>query len=352
MVGLAESDASEASPTGQSDQSGQGQDGDGDGATATSAAQSSDPADPEGTDSEGTDSGGAVVADDEVAAVASQITLTSDDNEMNTQPDDQEWGHLIVSDAYATLTEDDFIAGADTKLLVVEVEIIMGKGGNVFEQAFRLQADDTWYSPLNNLNQTTDIGEVVNDRVIFQIPRGSTTVTLEGGLPASLGVGRRATYDITLTPGQRDVPVVPDEEVEATATNIALASPSNQMSTQPDDKEHALLEITGAHTTLIEGDYTATTTTKLVVIDIELTTVQQGNVFNQAFRLQADGEWYSPISNLNLTTSVGEVHNDTIYFDVPRHANEITLEAGFPEALSKDRWDIPLYTTTYNITFP
>lgn len=143
-------------------------------------------------------------AGDAVEATASEVVLTSASNEMNTQPDDSEWGLLNISDAYTTLQVDDITATTDTKLVVIDIEITIGKFGNLFDSAFRLQADGEWYSPLNVINMTTRVGEIYNGIVIFEIPRPPTTVILEAGLPESLHQYdwsfplRNTAYTITL----------------------------------------------------------------------------------------------------------------------------------------------------------
>ncbi len=294
--------------------------------------------------------GGVTVTDSEVSATATDIVLTSATMEMNTQPDDEEWGLLQVSDAYATIEEGDLAAAEDTKLVVIEIELTMGQSGNVFDDAFRLRADDRWYSPVADLNQTAGVGQVINTAVVFEIPRSPTSLTLEGGLPESLGVGRRASYDITLTPGPRSVPDISNDDVERTASKIQLASSTAEMNTQPDDEEWALLAIPSAYSTVIDGDHTATTTTKLVIIEIELTIGQSGNVFDDAFRLQADGEWYSPINDINKTGKVGEIINDQLVFEIPRPPTSLTLEGGIPNALTTYDWPHDLRTTTYELT--
>lgn len=342
VAGLAESEAGTTESTASQGPDPTTNDGAGD-TTSTVAASGDAPA----TTASGTDSGG----DSAVATIGSEIVLVSADNEMNTQPDDEEWALLSVPSAYTALIVDDYAATNETKLVVVDVGLTTVRPGNVFEEAFRLEADGTWYSPLNNINSTTRIGVVLNTSLVFEVPRASTTVTLEGGLPEAVGVGRRASYEISFTPGTPPESTVSDDQVAATASQIALTSETKEMNTQPDDNEWATLEVNEARTAVIEGDFTANRQTKLVLIDVALTMGDGGNVFDQSLRLGADGRWYSPLNNINQTAKVGEILNHTFVFEIPRDQTDLTLEGGFPSALAGYDWNFSLRTATYDITF-
>lgn len=341
VAGLAESGAGTTAST-----ESQGTDPTTSGAAPETDATLAASGDAPGTTASGTDPG----ADGTVTAIASEIVLVSADNEMNTQPDDQEWGLLTVPSAYTTLIDGDYTATNETKLVIIEVDIIAVRGGNVFEEAFRLQADGTWYSPLNNINKTSNVGSVINRSLIFEIPRASTTVTLEGGLPEAVGVGRRASYDITFTPGTPPESTLTDDQVPATASEITLTSENSEMNTQPDDDEWAVLEVSEVRTAVIEGDFTASRQTKLVIVDVTLTMGDGGNIFDQSFRLEADGRWYSPVNNINQTGQVGEIFSTTVVFEIPRDPMNLTLEGGFPPVLEAYDWDFSLRTATYDIT--
>ena len=286
-----------------------------------------------------------------VAGVATAIELTADDNEMNTQPDDVEWGLLTISQAYLATSTGEFAATSGSKLLVVDFELVPVKGGNVFGEAFRLQAADQWFNPINKINRTVQLGDVLNDSLIFEVPESVTWATLHGGLPEELGVGRRTSYELTFEPGELEGPPLrSDAEVLALTGEAVQTSTGNEFNLQPDDDEWGILTPTGVRTSLIEGDDTASLETMLVVVSFDVTVGEGGNFFDQAFRLQADGEWYGPVVNINDTYSAGEVFSGWVMFEVPRSVSDLTFEAGVPSAVASYEWEFPIRTATYDIT--
>lgn len=286
-----------------------------------------------------------------IDSVATDIVLLSDDNEMNTQPDDVEWGLLEVSRAYTASSVGELAGGNGSKLLVIDIELVPVRGGNVFDEAFRLRAEDQWFNPINNLNVTTQVGDVVNDSVVFEVPQSVASAVLEGGLPEELGVGRRVSYQLSFEPGQAETsPLRTDDEVLALTGSAKQTSPGNEFNLQPDDKEWGKLTVTGVQPSLIEGDYASTLETMLVVVNFDIVVGEGGNLFDETFRLQADDEWYSAVPQINETSSAGEVFSGSVFFEVPRTATEFALEAGMPEVVAGYEWDFPIRTATFDIT--
>ncbi len=283
--------------------------------------------------------------------VATAITLTSARNEMNLQPDDQEWGLLFVDGARTDRAYGDLAPGSGAKLLIVDVSIHPVDGGNLFDEAFRVHVGDTTISPAIRINTTLSLGQVFNDVVVFEIPADATTVTFEGGLPESQGPARRATYELALEPGQPEMVTMDDAAVEATTTAIELISPDAAFNLQPDDAEWGTLEIVSVTSTLQTFDATASSDTRLIVVEFAMTVGRGGNFFDEAFRMQVDGEWYDPVTQLNTTVDEGEVVNGTMTFDVPRTGDPVVLEAGFPSVVADFDWPWDLRTATFEITF-
>ncbi len=302
------------------------------------------------SDSAADGGGAATAASGVIETVATEIVLTSANNEMNTQPDDEEWGLLTVSGAYTTSSVGEFAGSNGTKLMVVDIEVVPVNDGNVFAEAFRLRADDQWYNPINRLNVTSRIGGAINHSLVFEVPQSVGSAVLEAGLPEELGVGRLASYALTFEPGEPDSPPLrTDEEVLALAGSAKQTSAGNEFNLQPDDKEWGMLTVTGVRTALIEGDYNATLETMLVVLDFDIVVGEGGNFFHQTFRLRADDEWYPPVTRINETTSAGEVFSGSVFFEVPRTATTFALEAGMPEILTDYQWNFPVRTATFEV---
>ena len=325
-------------------------------ASTGDTAATTDSTDAGGDSTPSTEAGGdeqaaAPTGDAAIDSVATDIVLTSEDNEINTQPDDVEWGLLTVSQAFTTSSVGELAAGNGSKLLVVDIELVAVRGGNVFDEAFRLRAEDQWFQPIDNLNETSQIGEVINDSLVFEVPQSVAAALLEAGLPEDLGVGRRASYQLTFEPGRPEAPALrTDDEVLALAGSAKQTSSGNEFNLQPDDKEWGKLTVAGVRASLIEGDYASTLETMLVVVEFDVVVGEGGNFFDQTFRLRADDEWYSPETRINETTSAGEVFSGSVFFEVPRTATEFALEAGMPEIIAGYEWDFSVRTATFDIS--
>lgn len=324
-----------------------------DGATDTTAPPAAgDDAGDGTTDASATGGDGATAGGDgTIEMVATDITLAAATNEMNIQPDDIEWGILLVDDAYTASSVGEVAAGNDSKLLVVDVQVIAVQQGNLFDEAFRVEADGVVSSPVVGINRTLAIGAVYNGPVVFEIPRAAAAVTIQAGLPEELGVGRRTAYEITLAPGQPEVVELDEASVTGEATAITPTGESAEFNSQPDDQDWGTVAVNGARSALLAGNLTATPTTKLVTVDVTVNGGVNGNLFDEAFRIQADGEWHESLTQLNELVGPGEVVNTSLTFEVPRDAMTMTLEAGFPSAISDYQWTFPIRTTTFEIGF-
>ena len=339
-VGLAETEAgSTSAATGSTGET-----------TATASAAADDDA-TASSDASAAGQAAAPASGGAIDSVASDIALVSADNEMNTQPDDVEWGLLNVPSAYTTSSLGEYAGSTGSKLLVIEIELMAVNGGNVFDEAFRLRAEDQWFNPINNLNETTQLGSVINDMLVFEVPQSVDSAVLEGGLPEELGVGRRASYQLTFEPGQPDTSALrTDDQVLALTGSAVQTSSSNEFNLQPDDNEWGMLTVTGVQAGLIEGDYTATLETMLVVVSFDVVVGEGGNFFDETFRLRADDAWYPAVPQINETPSTGEVFSGSVFFEVPRTATAFALEAGVPESVAGYEWDFSTRTATFDVT--
>jgi hypothetical protein len=64
-----------------------------------------------------------------------------------------------------------------------------------------------------------------------------------------------------------------------------------------------------------------------------------------AFRVKAEGEWYSPTSDLFEPVEVGEVVNTELVFVVPESTQSFVIEAGVPAGSPEGS------TATFEVTF-
>lgn len=319
-----------------------------DDATTTTTSRSADatPTTAPTTGSTSTTAGGPVGAD----SVAVAIELVADDAEMNLQPDGQGWGRLSVDGAYSSRFVDDRTAAEDTKLLVVDVQVIPVNPGNLVAEAFRLEHAGIDHLPVGRISEIANIGEVYNDSILFEIPVDAATVTLHGGVPKGPAAGRRTAYEITLAPGRPEAAPVAETAVDGAVGAITATGPTAEISTQPDDEDWGTLTVDAARSGVIAGDLVATPDTKLVTIDITVTG-GRGNLFDRAFRLRAGDEWYSPITRINETLEEGQTYRGELVFEVPRSAFDLVLEAGFPSALDAYQWPFTRRTVTVEIDF-
>lgn len=136
-------------------------------------------------------------------------------------------------------------------------------------------------------------------------------------------------------------------DIEAVGTATLLTG-DGEASLNPSDPQQskAVLTIDEVRSTREALDSTASAGTKFVVVEFQVLGVQYGNFFENAFRLQAADEWYSPVSSINLIIQIGEVVNDAVVFEIPAEANDLVLEVGAPPILEEG------WTTTFGITFP
>lgn len=120
------------------------------------------------------------------------------------------------------------------------------------------------------------------------------------------------------------------------ASDIVPSAAPTLVSTNIDNPFQGWSEMTvhGAFaTTTLDGE-AAPAGEKFVVIDYQLLGIEAtANFFDNAFRLFADDERFSPIApNINRGVSGGEVVNSQIVFAVPAEVVDFTLEAGILDA--------------------
>lgn len=258
---------------------------------------------------------------------------------------------LTVDGGRATARIDGTSAGPDFKFLIIDIQLLGVEQDNLFDEAFRLEADGEWYGPLGSLNETLSTGEVFNGSLTFQVPRTTTDFVLEGGMPEQWSDGLRTTVAFSLWDpaegvGEDTESTDTTVEVEAEATGISLVGDDNRMTIDPTTpRGWGSLTLDRAYTTAkIEQDG-ARPGFKFLLIEYQLLGAESDNFFDEAFRLEAANELYSPLNNINEIIDTGEVFNGTVIFEVPIGVTSARLEAGVV-AGSTDG-----FTTNFEITF-
>ncbi|MGF1596096.1 MAG: hypothetical protein ACFCVK_04065 [Acidimicrobiales bacterium] len=119
----------------------------------------------------------------------------------------------------------------------------------------------------------------------------------------------------------------PGDLVVATVVG-GLAEASTDVNDAANDR--GVIAVDGARLATTLGDHTAAEGNVIVAVDYQVFGFRPGNIFDSAFRLLVDGEAFSPVDNLNALAGLGEVLNDTLYFEIPAGHPEIDLEVGLP----------------------
>lgn len=119
-------------------------------------------------------------------------------------------------------------------------------------------------------------------------------------------------------------------EVEASTNDVVLASATAEMSGNPRRPESGwgILTVDRAYSTVDFEGNDATDGRKWVAVEFQLLGGELGTLWQSAFRLQADGEWYSPANEFSEQYEIGEVVNGTVIFVVPLSASDFVLEGG------------------------
>lgn len=304
-----------------------------------------------GADDENRDSASDGAPGGEVAADGA-ITLVTEDKRMSTNPDSltRGWGLLEADGATTTLAIDGEGAPAGFKFLIIDYQVLGGDNGNLFEEALRVITEDEVFPNLVNVNQIPKAGTVLNTFAVFEVPETVSTFRFEGGAPEGERDGFTAAYDIVLTPAVAAATdsTEPPISVEAESIDITLLTDEAIMSTNPGtpDRGSAELTVDGAVTTEKIDAVGATEGFKFVIVDYQMAGLDSGNFFDQAFRLQADDEWYPPLSDINEIVRAGGVFNGEVVFEVPADVESVILEGGFPTALGDEG-----FTAQFQIVF-
>lgn len=296
------------------------------------------------------------LSDADVEAIGGEIELLTAESNMTIDTGEPTggWATLSVDEVVATAKIEDVGAGPRHKFIIIDFQLLGGQSDNFFEPALRLKADDEWYGPLDTLNEIIDVGEVFNGSVTFRVPREAEEFIFEGGVPERWTDGLRAAYGFSLwdaSEGIDDTDTDTDAAaatvpVEAEATDIALIGSEERMTTDTSDpRGWGTLSIDRAYTTAKIEQNGARTGFKFLIIEYQLLGGESDNLFEQAFRLEAEDELYSPLNNINEILDAGEVFNGSLVFEVPIEAATVVLEGGVVPG------SIDGFTTTSEISF-
>lgn len=285
---------------------------------------------------------------DEITLVSSGAVMTT-----NTKTPDRGSGTLTIDEVRTSSRIDAVAAGSGRKFVIFDYQVASLSSGNFFQDAFRLEAAGEWYSPLTRINEIVGPGVVINSEVVFEVPAEADGLVLEAGFPTRLGQeGLTATFEITFaddedTGGDGSQDAAADVELEAEAWDITLIHSDGVMSTNPGTPLRGAGELTidSARTTVKIEAVGAEPGFKFVVVDFQLSGLSSGNFFNQAFRMQANGEWFSPLTRINEIVGPGVVFNGELVFQVPETATSVILEGGVPLG------SVDGTTTRYEIEF-
>lgn len=312
-------------------------DGDDGAVTTTVVVDSADQDDAEAdSDTNDADSVAPVVSGPDVIEMAGPeaIALVGTEDRMSTNPGNltRGNGYLAVDRVYTTGLFDDIAANPGSKIAVVEYQLSGLENGNFFDESLRVIAGGETYPTLTSINETPRLGKIFNSRAIFEIPSDATSLVVEGGAPEGELDGFTTRYDVALSPSDGGPLPIP-AATEAASVGITLVSDNPRMSTNPEraDRGSGNLTIDAARAvTKIEAE-SALPGFRFVIFDYQLLGIDDGNFFEHAFRVEANGEWYTPIGNINEIVDPGLVYNGQLFFHLPADADELRLEGGTTE---------------------
>ena len=313
-------------------------DGDGAGGTGDDGAAGDQEAAEGGADDAATGPGDDVVAP--AADAEGTATLVSDDTVMSTLPPGATGiaatADLTIDRVYTTTSYGDEIeAAAGEKLLVVEYQLLGRGRGNFHLDVFRLSIDGAPYSPVDSGGgPLVKAGRVVNSEIAFAVPADATSFTLEGGVPLDAREGRTTVFAIDLGPATTPdpQPAIGNDEVEALTATVEPPTEGPLTMIGGAFDRTGRVSIEGASLATTAGDTRAFPTTMFVRVDYLVVPDARENFSTNSLRLEADGEWFSPIDDDLIPADAGENIRGTVVFEVPRSATELILEAGAPPA--------------------
>lgn len=290
------------------------------------------------------------LADDEVDAIVGDIQVTSPDARMtmDTSQPTGGWGTLTVHGGMATAKIEDTSAGAGFKFLALDVQVLGQERDNLFDEAFRVEADGELYQTLTGVNEVLAPGQVYNSTILFRVPRETTDFVLEAGVPERWTDGLRTTVSFSLWDPSEGItePEPTDVAAEAEATAITLVGDEQRMTTDPSDaRGWGTLTVDRAYTTAKIEQNGAREGFKFLIVEYQLLGGERDNFFDEAFRMEANGELYSPRNGINEIVGPGEVFNGSVVFEVPLSAVSVVLEGGAVPGSTDG------FTTNYNISF-
>ncbi len=319
-------------------------------AESDGGAGSDSETDDAGSDDESSAGGGGAVGPE---GNLGTVSLSSADNLMSTNPSSPlvGYGRLFVDQVVAAPSYEDAEPADGNVFIVADYQVFGIEYGNLFDTAFRANVNGTRYSVFNNINLLPDAGAIVNSVMVFEVPISALdeTVTIEGGVIDPTADGYAAQYDVVFSGQPVPAPTeIAPELIESTGAVMQTSDGEALFTTNPAAPTVGVSSITvrNATSTLKIGPDAARPGFKFVQIDIETIGVATtGNLFEQAFRLQAEDEWYSPLGNINELTRPAAPFNTTLVFQVPRSAQWMVLEAGVPEEWAEGE------RTTFSIEF-
>lgn len=251
-------------------------------------------------------------------------------------------GTLTV-DRASTATEVEGTEAVDTRIFVLVEFQFLGAGiGTLSDEAFRLRADGEHYSPLNDFAESYTAGDNLNGTLIFDVPFHTRNFAFEGGV-ADGDTGEGAAYEFNLEgPGTPDELVLGDGVIAATdfiGQDSAARMSGNP--TRPADG-YGVLTLDTALLNIPLGDNDPGEGGTFVAVQFQYRANEIGTLREAAFRLEADGESYSPINSFSISHQPGRITNSVVLFRVPDTASAFSLFAGSDDG----------FNTTFEIVFP
>ena len=251
-------------------------------------------------------------------------------------------GTLTV-DRASTATAVEDTEAVETRIFVLVEFQFLGAGiGTLSYEAFRLRADGEHYSPLSDFSRSYTAGENLNGTLIFDVPFTAREFALEGGVVDG-EAGEGAAYEFNLEgPGTPDELVLGDGVIAATdfiGQDSAARMSGNP--TRPADG-YGVLTLDQAFLNIPLGDNDPGEGGTFVAVQFQYRANEIGTLREAAFRLEADGESYSPINSFSISHQPGRITNSVVLFRVPDTASAFSLFAGSDDG----------FNTTFEIVFP
>jgi hypothetical protein len=283
-----------------------------------------------------------------VDGVATVLEMVSDDNVMTVDLSNPagELAVVTVDHVYSTAQvrynaglgyahrSGNVAAQPGSKLVVVDLQLLtLTQYGSYSDGTFRL-LDETGrlYGPYDDVRIGTNSGKLLNEHLLFEVPADLLSFTFQAGVPDGQQAGEQAAWRVSLAPGDVSGFRPTTALIEEGPAEVVRTSDSEIGSLSTEDPEElGSFQVLGAEVAADTGGAVPDPGFQWIVVEVQaVSQYRYGRIRDEGFRLQADGEWYPPLVQINQQAGLGDVVIMQLPFEVPIGVDSATLEIGNP----------------------